>query len=299
MRTKLALILLILILPLNSYAKSKSKSKGGGWLKQLETGVNIAGGLVDVLTSLEELGDRKGKEKHNIVYTSNRIYSKPNTLSVIEKTSNEDTAKSLRERAWQTVDPERHATITPSMHLKALELYKSALTHDANNKQTWHGYGWSLSELHRFKEAEAAFITAIDLGGTSKSWRYMGWNFSRQGKEELAIYCYRQALKKSPNNKAAKHALNKSLEILESRSSKDSIRSQSGRIYAVTYNKNGAVLKSTKNGVIYIGKDCDAFSKKEGKGTWGVVDSGLLITLKKISVRFLNQKLDLKGPCQL
>lgn len=297
MKIKLILILLILVLPLNISAKSKPK----GWLKQLESGVKIASGVVDVLTSLEELSDRKEqrKQRHNLVYKSDRVYSKPSTSSVTEKESNKSMANGLRARAWKTVDPELHSKVTSGMHLKALELYKSALTHDANNKQTWHGYGWSLSELHRFKEAEAAFITAIDLGGTSKSWRYMGWNFSRQDREELAIYCYRQALKKSPKNKAAKHALKESLEKLGHKSASNSMRSQSGEVYKAAYNKNGAVLKSSKSGVIYIGKDCDAFSKKDGKGTWGEMGNGFLVTLEKASVRFKDQKLNLRASCEL
>ena len=127
----------------------------------------------------------------------------------------------------------------------------------------------------------------------------MGWNFSRQDREELAIYCYRQALKKSPTNKAAKYALKESLGKLEHKSSSNSMRSQNGVVYKATYNKNGAVLKSLKSGVIYIGRDCDAFSKKDGKGTWGEMGNGFLVTLKKASVRFKNQKLNLKVSCEL
>ena len=43
--------------------------------------------------------------------------------------------------------------------------------------------------------------------------------------------------------------------------------------YKIKYNEDGAVIKHDNNsGLIYLGKDCDVYSKELGKGTWNFYD---------------------------
>ena len=66
----------------------------------------------------------------------------------------------------------------------------------------------------------------------------------------------------------------------------------------VTYNDDGAVLKSVSGNVIYAGNSCDSFSKKFGGGKWGYANDGMLITLGDKVVSFPNQKSNIEG-CSL
>jgi hypothetical protein len=58
--------------------------------------------------------------------------------------------------------------------------------------------------------------------------------------------------------------------------------------YTMTTNKNGVVLKS-KTETIYLGKDCDAYSRRYGKGTWGWANGGVSIELQKGKIGFPRQ----------
>ena len=49
--------------------------------------------------------------------------------------------------------------------------------------------------------------------------------------------------------------------------------------YLITYNKYGAKL-TTRGTTIYLGKTCDAQSKKHGKGTWKGTRVGIELKLK-------------------
>ncbi len=90
-----------------------------------------------------------------------------------------------------------------------------------------------------------------------------------------------------------------------------------GDQYFIQYNKNGAVLTSvnekhiiannasgkvtSKKLKLYIGKDCDAFSKVYGNGSWEWSNGGFLIEFKGKSFGFPRQEVDIPGmqKCQL
>ena len=70
--------------------------------------------------------------------------------------------------------------------------------------------------------------------------------------------------------------------------------SSDGNVYEIRYNKHGAVLTSTyKHLTLYLGKDCDAFSKVYGKGTWGWANGGFSVDFRRKSFGFGRQELDL------
>lgn len=59
--------------------------------------------------------------------------------------------------------------------------------------------------------------------------------------------------------------------------------------YKAFANENGFVFKA-KNETIYIGKKCDAYSKKYGKGHWGWANGGVLISFAKKQIGFPRQE---------
>ena len=60
--------------------------------------------------------------------------------------------------------------------------------------------------------------------------------------------------------------------------------------YTVTYNQHGAVLMPVNGGKkLYIGKDCDTFSKIYGKGSWSWNSSGFKVYFKNRTIIFKNQ----------
>lgn len=75
--------------------------------------------------------------------------------------------------------------------------------------------------------------------------------------------------------------------IADTRLSSDSV------VYSVTYNKNGAVLASTSDEKVYLGKDCDSFSKKHGKGTWGWANGGFKVMFNNKDIGFPRQEIDI------
>lgn len=75
--------------------------------------------------------------------------------------------------------------------------------------------------------------------------------------------------------------------------SADTRQSSDNVVYSVTYNKNGAVLASPSGKKVYLGKDCDSFSKKHGKGTWGWANGGFKVTFKNKGIGFPRQEIDI------
>ena len=84
-----------------------------------------------------------------------------------------------------------------------------------------------------------------------------------------------------------------------------------GDEYILQYNKHGAVLTSVNEKHImdnnaggkvtsqklklYMGKDCDTFSKVYGKGSWGWANGGFSIEFKGKSFGFPRQEVDIPG----
>lgn len=62
----------------------------------------------------------------------------------------------------------------------------------------------------------------------------------------------------------------------------------SGVGYTMAKNMNGIVLKS-KTVTLYLGKNCDAYSPKYGKGTWGWANGGVTVELEKKRIGFPRQ----------
>lgn len=76
-----------------------------------------------------------------------------------------------------------------------------------------------------------------------------------------------------------------------------------GDEFTVKYNKNGAVLtpkiKNSTVGILYLGKDCDALSKKFGKGDWSWANGGFIVEFNNKSFAFPRQEVnvDNNGGC--
>ncbi len=73
--------------------------------------------------------------------------------------------------------------------------------------------------------------------------------------------------------------------------------------FTVKYNKNGAILtpkiKQSSLGKLYLGKDCDALSKKFGKGDWSWANGGFIVEFNNKSFAFPRQEVnvDNNGGC--
>ncbi len=50
--------------------------------------------------------------------------------------------------------------------------------------------------------------------------------------------------------------------------------------YTAEVNEDGAILQSQST-ILYLGKDCDAFSPQYGAGTWGWANAGFNVTFPK------------------
>ena len=123
---------------------------------------------------------------------------------------------------------------------------------------------------------------------------YKSWN-KRFDRSNMSKLCYQ--LKEATTGSLGGYSPYDMDELNESDGkSLNVIISGRGVEYTVLYNKNGAVLTSTftKN-ILYVGKDCDSFSKKYGKGTWGRANGGLLISFENKSFGFPRQELMIKN----
>ncbi len=150
LKFKITLILFLSLISTQLYAKKT-------WLNTLESGINIASNVVSTLNSLDQMAKRKDATKQRFVYENKVIYKEINTPDSEKIELKKRLSTTKRELAWEKAKDKKH--------IKAISLYEEALEYDANNPKIWHGYGWSLSELGRYKEAENAFMMSINLGG--------------------------------------------------------------------------------------------------------------------------------------
>ena len=67
-----------------------------------------------------------------------------------------------------------------------------------------------------------------------------------------------------------------------------------GQRYSVGYNSHGAVLQGAR-GTIYLGRDCDAWSRSDGRGDWHWANGGLVIELARQRLAFPRQELAVAG----
>lgn len=150
----------------------------------------------------------------------------------------------LRREAWGLADRKAHHN--------ARRKYEEALSLDANNSNTWHGYGYTLAELEKFDESQNAFETAIfldnylrDTKDESETWRYLGWNYHQQGYLGEAEKFYSESLAVNPENTKTQ----KALQSIKKFSIPDPATSKEYRITA----RDGLKLRSgpsTKNRII-------------------------------------------------
>lgn len=206
-------ILIPLLLVLSFYAEA-SYAKGS-FLKNLEKGINIASKVVTTVNALDELASRSSKEeeKTRVIYKDRVIYKEVIKESDESQKLKKELATSQRKLAWEKAKDKKHK--------KALKLYKKSLENNANSWQVWHGYGWSFSELKQYNEARNAFLMAISLGAKDESWRYLGWNYARQGYHKEAVRCYAEAMKINTDNNQAFHGLKASKEALAKQNTKN------------------------------------------------------------------------------
>jgi hypothetical protein len=64
------------------------------------------------------------------------------------------------------------------------------------------------------------------------------------------------------------------------------------RHWVVSFNSNGAVV-SAGSYRIYLGKNCDAFSKRFGRGVWGQANGGVAIQFEGRRFGFPRQHIDI------
>lgn len=85
--------------------------------------------------------------------------------------------------------------------------------------------------------------------------------------------------------------------------------SQEGHQYSASLNEDGAVMVSlypvarftgtgammqviTGTETLYLGRDCDAYSKVLGRGTWAWANGGFVIQFEDRAIRFPRQEID-------
>lgn len=61
---------------------------------------------------------------------------------------------------------------------------------------------------------------------------------------------------------------------------------------SLKHNKHGSIMTCSNKDVLYLGKDCDVFSKKYGKGTWGWANGGSRIEFSKYIFAFPRHTFD-------
>jgi tetratricopeptide (TPR) repeat protein len=183
------LLLAALIFSKNIYA--------GQLIDKLKTGVNIAEDAVTLFKGVLDFIDSKEDISKSIEYKNDTISVKENNTE--PSTENKKLSDDFRQLAW--------ARAKSNDHLAALPAYRRSLELDANNASSWHGYGWSLSELGLYDQAKNAFLISLKLRKSDESWRYLGWNYERQDLLNEAKESYVEALVLNRNNKKAQYAI--------------------------------------------------------------------------------------------
>jgi len=206
----------------NSFAKRS-------FFQKIETGLSITSKVIAGISALNDLASesvfvsssRSSEVKTRVVYKDRIIYKEVEKPSAEAQELKTKLANSQRKLAWEKARDKKHET--------ALKLYEKSLEYDANNWMTWHGYGWSFSELKRYAEARNAFLMAIKLGAKDESWRYLGWNYARQGYHKEAVRCYAEAIKINPDNEQAYIGLKASKKSMGKEVSKGSRKHKSSK----------------------------------------------------------------------
>ena len=168
-----------------------------GLLDYIDKGFRIAGNVALAYRALNGLAEssRRNEPVTRVIYKNKVVYREAEKPSGSELELKTSLANSQRKLAWEKAKDKKHET--------ALKLYEKSLENDANSWMVWHGYGWSFSELKRYDEARNAFLMAIKLGAKDETWRYLGWNYARQGYNKEAVRCYAEAIKINPDNEQA------------------------------------------------------------------------------------------------
>lgn len=169
----------------------------GQLIDKLKTGINIAEDAVTLFKGVLDFVDSKEDISKSIEYKNETISIKDeNTEPSIE---NKKISDDFRQLAWEKAKS--------GDHIAALTAYRKSLELDANNASSWHGYGWSLSELGLYDQAKNAFLISLKLRKNDESWRFLGWNYERQGLLSEAKESYVEALVLNRFNKKAQYAL--------------------------------------------------------------------------------------------
>lgn len=202
---------------------------GSSGTKALDMSSKVIG-TANALDSMIHRRRNSSFEVNRIEYNNGKISLSDEMHMTSQST---EYANQLRIDAWEKAKT--------GAHLSAKRVYEESLAVNANSSNTWHGYGWTLSELKMYDGSTNAFTTAIYLnnysGNTkheSESWRYLGWNYHKQGLLAEAEMCYQESLAINPNNKKSKKGLIaiQSISIPNTAGSKKyRITAQSGLIF--------------------------------------------------------------------
>lgn len=68
-------------------------------------------------------------------------------------------------------------------------------------------------------------------------------------------------------------------------------RDGNGRAWSGSRNRDGMVLRS-RAGTIYLGRECDAYSARYGRGRWEWANGGFAVRFRSTSIRFPRQEID-------
>lgn len=75
---------------------------------------------------------------------------------------------------------------------------------------------------------------------------------------------------------------------------KKTLTSADGQRFVVERNAHGAVMTSVAH-TVYLGKDCDAYSRRHGRGQWSWANGGVLVTFAGTRIGFPGQEVDVPG----
>lgn len=166
----------------------------GVLFNELKTGISITNKTVSIFKNALEFVDSKDSISGAVVYRNETIYVQANPISPLALDS-QKLSDDYRLLAWEKARDKEHKA--------AVNFYQKSLELDANNASAWHGYGWSLSELGRFEQAQTAFLIALKLRKNADTWHRLGWNYEQKGDTEEAKRCYIEALNLDKNHKKA------------------------------------------------------------------------------------------------